>query len=207
NNTITVNNTVIPGLVTRRAKTTVELRDGQSFAIAGLLQANTSRNNRQLPWIGQVPVLGTLFRSASFEKRETDLVIIVTPRLVKPAVPGQELRTPLDHPVAGNDVDQFLKGKLERWAPKVKPAWAEDPQMPEGHMLTVGTGGTPVFKSQTTYKGMFGHKGGLFGRDVTGSIGKSTEPAVPAAPAALDAPEPAVQPRKASVELYKGEGA
>ncbi|MGD9867188.1 MAG: type II and III secretion system protein family protein [Hyphomicrobiales bacterium] len=201
NNTITVNGTTIPGLVTRRAKTTVELRDGQSFAIAGLLQANTQRANRQLPWIGQVPVLGTLFRSASFERRETDLVIIVTPRLVQPATPGQELRTPLDHPVAGNDVDQFLNGKLERWAPKVKPAWAKNPVMPEGHMLTIGEGGEPAYKP-ATYKGLLGRKDGYFGRDVTGSIQSGpSEQDVPAA-------EPvAAAPRKASFQLYRGEGA
>lgn len=201
NNTITVNGTTIPGLVTRRAKTTIELRDGQSFAIAGLLQANTQRANRQLPWIGQVPVLGTLFRSASFERRETDLVIIVTPRLVQPAAPGQELHTPLDHPVAGNDVDQFLNGKLERWAPKVKPAWAKDPVLPEGHMLTIGEGGLPAYKP-ATYKGLLGRKDGLFSRDITGSI--EAEPGEKESAAAEPA---AATPRKASFELYKGEGA
>ena len=77
--------TVVPGLQTRRASTTVELRDGQSFAIAGLLQTNNSKTLSQLPWIGDVPVLGALFRSASYQRNDTDLVIIVTPRLVRPA--------------------------------------------------------------------------------------------------------------------------
>ena len=113
NNTLEINGTTIPGLVARRAKTTVELRDGQSFAIAGLLQTNHTKAQRQLPWIGRVPVLGALFRSASYQKRETDLVIIVTPRLVQPAAPGQKLVTPFDKAVPGNDVDFFVKGKQE----------------------------------------------------------------------------------------------
>lgn len=142
NNTLVVNDTTIPGLVTRRAKTTVELRDGQSFAIAGLLQANHTKASRQLPWIGQVPVLGALFRSASFEKNETDLVIIVTPRLVKPAAPGQRLITPFDKHVPTNDVEFFLNGRNE------KPSWrahvartrhAHPNKVPAaGHMLGTG---------------------------------------------------------------------
>lgn len=112
-NTLTVSGVTIPGLVVRRAQTTVELRDGQGFAIAGLLQANQSRNTRELPWIARTPVLGALFRSASYEKRESDLVIIVTPRLVKPAIPGEKLLTPLDQSLASNDADFFLKGRLE----------------------------------------------------------------------------------------------
>ena len=113
NNTILIGNTQIPSLVVRRANTTVELRDGQSFAIAELFSAKHTKNTRELPWITQVPVLSTLFRSASYEKEESDLVIIVTPRLVKPAVPGQKLLTPLDQKVASNDRDYFVRGKLE----------------------------------------------------------------------------------------------
>lgn len=112
-NFIKINEVEIPSLVVRRAQTTVELRDGQSFMIAGLLQTSHSKAQRQLPWIGQVPVLGALFRSASFQKSETDLVIIVTPRLVKPSVPGEQLKTPLDDAVASNDKEFFLKGKQE----------------------------------------------------------------------------------------------
>jgi pilus assembly protein CpaC len=111
---------VVPGLTVRRAQTTVELREGQSFAIAGLLSNSHVSDERQLPWIGEVPVLGALFRSSSFQKKETDLVIIVTPRLVKPRVPGQRLATPLDRSVPGNDADHFLLGRqeVERPAPK-----------------------------------------------------------------------------------------
>lgn len=116
----------VPGLVVRRASTTVELRDGQSFAIAGLLQTKHTKDNRQIPWLGNVPVLGLLFRSASYEKHESDLVIIVTPRLVRPAVPGQKLLTPLDQSVASNDRDYYLRGIQE--IPKHYPA-------PYGHIL------------------------------------------------------------------------
>ena len=111
--TVEVAQTKIPGLVVRRANTTVELKDGQSLAIAGLLQHAHAKEQAQLPWIGQVPVLGALFRSASFQKAETDLVIIVTPRLVKPKVPGEQLRDPLDAPLASNDVDFFANGRAE----------------------------------------------------------------------------------------------
>src|SRR5262249_23638480 len=71
----------IPGLTKREARTTIELRDGQSFAIAGLLQSDNRKNISQLPWIGSVPVLGALFRSDQFQQHETDLVVIVTPHL------------------------------------------------------------------------------------------------------------------------------
>lgn len=113
NNSVELANIRIPGLVVRRANTTVELRDGQSLAIAGLLQHQHNKNQAQLPWLGQVPVLGALFRSAEYQKQESDLVIIVTPRLVKPKRPGERLDTPLDGPVASNDVDFFLNGQSE----------------------------------------------------------------------------------------------
>lgn len=112
-NTVEVSGVRIPGLIVRRANTTVELKNGQSLAIAGLLQHAHRKSQQQLPWIGQVPVLGALFRSAEYQKDETDLVIIVTPRLVKPARPGERLKTPLDEPVASNDRDFFLNGRAE----------------------------------------------------------------------------------------------
>lgn len=103
----------VPGLITRKTETEVELRDGQSFAISGLLQTINERDQQAIPWIGQVPVLGTLFRSQSYAKSETDLVVIVTPRLVKPADPGKVLRTPLDGSRPSNDLEFFLAGILE----------------------------------------------------------------------------------------------
>ncbi len=112
-NTLRINNIEIPGLIVRRAKTTIELRDGQSFAVAGLLQSNHSRVGRGLPWVNSVPVLGTLFSSRSYKKEQTDLVIIVTPRLVRPAKPGQHLATPLDNSVPTNDAEYFLTGRTD----------------------------------------------------------------------------------------------
>jgi pilus assembly protein CpaC len=113
-NAVSISGTTIPALTRRTATTTIELRDGQSFAIAGLLQTTDSRNISQLPWIGSIPVLGTLFRSSAFQKQETDLVIIVTPHLVQPAPPGAHLATPLDNTIPSNDVDFFLLGQMER---------------------------------------------------------------------------------------------
>ncbi|KLK91810.1 hypothetical protein AA309_18255 [Microvirga vignae] len=103
----------IPGFITRRASTSIEIRDGQSFAMAGLLQSVHSKSREQIPWLGQLPVIGTLFSSSAFEEQETDLVIIVTPRLVKPGKPGQPLRTPLDSAKPSNDLEFFLLGSLE----------------------------------------------------------------------------------------------
>jgi pilus assembly protein CpaC len=122
----------VPGLMVRRSRTTLELRDGQSFAMAGLLYTNHYKNQNQLPWIGDVPVLGTLFRSAGFQRKETDLVIIVTPRLVRPTRPGQELKTPLDKRLPSNDVEFFLGGQQEVVATKPEPD--------RGHLLEFGLG-------------------------------------------------------------------
>ncbi len=107
------NNIEIPGLVVRRAKTTVELRDGQSFVMAGLLQSNSNYDVRKFPWLGDIPILGLLFRSSSYRKQETDLVIIVTPRLVKPLAPGTQIASPFDPAAPPNDVDLFLNGQTE----------------------------------------------------------------------------------------------
>ena len=112
-NAVTVSGFQIPALTKREARTTIELRDGQSFAIAGLLQSQGVRNIAQLPWIGSVPVLGALFRSTAFQQRETDLVVIVTPHLVEPATPGQRLASPLEQTLPGNDIDLFVMGRME----------------------------------------------------------------------------------------------
>ena len=100
----------IPSITKREARTTIELRDGQSFAIAGLLQSDNSHDVNQLPWLGSVPVLGALFSSKSYQLNETDLVVIVSPYLVAPAAPGQVLATPFDKEMPANDVDYFLMG-------------------------------------------------------------------------------------------------
>lgn len=103
----------VPALTVRRASTTVELRDGQSFVIGGLLQNNGQNQLEQMPWLGSVPVLGTLFSSKSYQRNETDLAIIVTPRIVRPARPGDPIKAPSDDTRPPNDVDFFLMGKME----------------------------------------------------------------------------------------------
>jgi pilus assembly protein CpaC len=134
----------VPPLIVRRASTTVELRDGQSFAIGGLLQNQGKTAQQQLPWIGDVPVLGALFRSTQYQKNETDLAIIVTPRLVRPMRPGDPMKTPLDNTLPPNDADLFLMGKPEVSASLMRMAiGANRPYA--GHILDVPkTGGAYV---------------------------------------------------------------
>ena len=139
---ITINGITIPSLIVRRANTTVELRDGQSFAIAGLLQSINESNQDQLPWLADVPVIGALARSAAFKKKETDLVIIVTPHLVRPARPGDLLRTPLDAAKPGNDPDLFLLGQAEITRPMERrlKGISDGSHPPLGHLLDVPRG-------------------------------------------------------------------
>jgi pilus assembly protein CpaC len=135
-NVVQVGNVAVPSLIVRRAHTTVELRDGQSFAMAGLLQNTSNANVDQLPWIADVPVIGPLLRSTQYLKKETDLVIIVTPHLVQPARPGDPLRVPTDNAVAGNDADLFLLGKAEMTKAD-RRALAGVPRPLTGHMLNL----------------------------------------------------------------------
>jgi pilus assembly protein CpaC len=102
-----------PIFSTRNLDSTIELRDGQSFSVAGLMQSSNRKVQNQLPWVGEIPVLGALFRSSSYQKNETELVVIVTPRLMRPSVPGQVAATPLDQTQTSNDPEFFLLGQLE----------------------------------------------------------------------------------------------
>ncbi len=112
-NSVQINGTEVPALRVRRANTTIELRNSQSFAIAGLLQNENSNRKTQTPWIGDVPVIGSLFRSSRYQKSETELVIIVTPRLVQPASDISELASPLDRLSVPGDMESFIGGVLE----------------------------------------------------------------------------------------------
>ena len=98
----------IPALTVRRAETVVELGSGQSFAIAGLLQDNARTLGRALPGIGEIPVLGALFRSDRFQRNETELVIIITPYVVRPASEAVALRAPTDGYVPPDDAERIL---------------------------------------------------------------------------------------------------
>jgi pilus assembly protein CpaC len=137
----------VPSLIVRRASTTVELRDGQSFVLGGLLQSDNQNSIDQLPWLGSVPVLGALFSSKSYQKNETDLVIVVTPHLVRPARPGDLVKTPADDTLPPNDPDFFLMGKIEvtrEEARAMTPAMAQVAAAGEqpftGHMLDMPRG-------------------------------------------------------------------
>ena len=101
----------IPALTVRRAETTVELGSGQSFAIAGLLQRTSTDTTNALPGIGELPVIGALFKSNDFQRGESELVIIVTPYLVKPAPSPDELRLPTDGFKPATDLDRILLGR------------------------------------------------------------------------------------------------
>ena len=103
----------IPALTTRRAETTVELGSGQSFAIAGLLQNNVTHDVSKVPGLGDVPVLGPLFRSSRFQRNESELVIIVTPYVVRP-VSSQRIAAPTDGLTPPNDTDRVLDGKVHK---------------------------------------------------------------------------------------------
>jgi pilus assembly protein CpaC len=131
----------VPPLIVRRASTTVELRDGQSFVIGGLLQSVGQNQMQQLPWLGDIPVLGALFRSASYQKNETDLAIIVTPRLVRPAAPGDPIKTPLDTTLPVNDKDLFLLGKIETTRGFARKMANAGSRPYSGHMLDLPKGG------------------------------------------------------------------
>ncbi len=107
---IQLNDIVIPGIQTRRASTTIELRDGESFAIAGLLQRDFASTVRQLPLLGNIPIIGALFRSTEFQKGETELLIVVTPRLVRPIRPDQ-VRLPTDRVADPDPTKTIMTGE------------------------------------------------------------------------------------------------
>jgi pilus assembly protein CpaC len=112
-NGISVNGFEIDAFSRRETSTTVELRDGESFAIAGLIQDDFLDNSRQLPWIGDVPVLGALFRSASYQRSQTELVIIITAHLVTPTR-GEALALPTDRVKPPTERELFLFGRTAR---------------------------------------------------------------------------------------------
>lgn len=112
---ITINGLIVPGLQTRRANTTVQLRDGESFVIAGLLRRDFSTTVKQIPILGSIPIIGALFRSSGFKKGETELMIVVTPHLVQPIRPDQ-VRLPTDRIEDPRPIDVLLDG--EGYRPK-----------------------------------------------------------------------------------------
>ncbi len=116
----------IPALSVRRAETTVELGSGQSFAIAGLLSDSATTQNRALPGLGEMPVLGALFRSDRFQRNETELVIIITPYIVRPQTDPTALRSPNEGILPTRDVERTVLAR-QLGAP---PARSATPRLP-----------------------------------------------------------------------------
>ncbi len=109
---VIANGISIPGISTRRVKTSVEVRDGESFAIAGLLSENFSDQVHGIPGITNIPIIGALLRDSNFQRKQTELVIIVTPRLVRPTI-ANTLRAPTDSFVPPSEQDIYFNGKPE----------------------------------------------------------------------------------------------
>ena len=139
---ITLGAISIPGIKVRRAHTTVELRDGESFTVAGLLSDNYQNNINQFPFLGDLPVIGALFRSTGFQRDQTELVIVVTPHLVVPK--RGPTATPADSFVPPSDFELFLfgnqRGKAENVKPEDRALMSADPSKggldgPYGHVL------------------------------------------------------------------------
>jgi pilus assembly protein CpaC len=109
---VVINGFKVPSLAVRRAETTVELASGQSFAIAGLFQNNISSQIQQFPGLGHLPVLGALFRSSSFKKDQSELVIIITPYIVRPVAAPGDLHLPTEAVTFSSTLEQILQGRL-----------------------------------------------------------------------------------------------
>ncbi|MCP3441025.1 type II and III secretion system protein family protein [Bradyrhizobium sp. CCGUVB14] len=109
---VTINGISVPALATRRANTVVELASGQSFAIGGLIRRNFSTDITTFPWLGDVPILGALFRSSSFQQEETELVIIVTPYVVRPRSNTRPMSAPTDRIAPPSDLARSLTNTM-----------------------------------------------------------------------------------------------
>ena len=122
-----------PSTSTRNASTTVEMRDGQSFAIAGLLQDDFTDSVGSVPWLGDIPILGNLFRSASYQRRQSELVVIITPHLVTP-VDGDALALPTDRMRIPTERQLFVNGHVEG-TPVVQDVARQDFQGSYGYVM------------------------------------------------------------------------
>jgi len=122
----------ISALSVRRAETTVELGSGQSYVLAGLLQNNDNQNISKVPALGDIPVIGQLFRSQQFQRNETELVIIVTPYLVKPAPTVASVALPTDGYIAAHDVQGVINSGMYR---QTLPSPGKGPVGPNGQAL------------------------------------------------------------------------
>jgi pilus assembly protein CpaC len=120
----------VPALTVRRAETAVELGSGESFAIAGLLQDAVNVTGNGVPFLGDVPILGALFRSDNFQRNETELVIIVTPYVVRPVASMSALHLPTDGYKPPNDLERILLLRQTGRTGGAAAASATMPQIP-----------------------------------------------------------------------------
>lgn len=146
NNAVYFDGYEIPAISTRKASTVIELADGQSFAIAGLINESLRENNQRFPVLGDVPVLGTLFRSTNYQKSKSELVIIVTAHLAKPidmakqTLPGQNYKEPSDY-------EFYMLGLLEGRREEKQEAGSGNNKLQPGTVVRPGNG----------FDGEFGH--------------------------------------------------
>jgi pilus assembly protein CpaC len=154
---IVIQNLRIPGIQTRRAKTTVELRDGESFAMAGLIRKDFQDTVRQFPILGSIPIIGSLFRSTNFQREDTELLIIVTPRLVRPVKAGT-LPAPTDRAHAPPEADLFFLGRTDTGVPAGPelraPGTMPPPPPPPA---PAGASGGSAEKQPTGFEKEYGH--------------------------------------------------
>jgi pilus assembly protein CpaC len=135
NGAVVLNGFSISALTVRRAETTVELGSGESFVLGGLLQNSSTQNVSKIPALGDIPILGQLFRSEQFQRNETELIIVVTPYLVKPTVTS--MAAPTDGFVPPHDVQRVISGSTQR---QTLPAPATGPTRGGGTAPIGGAG-------------------------------------------------------------------
>ncbi len=154
---VIINNLTIPGLQTRRAKTVIEIRDGKSFAMAGLIRKDFQDTIRQVPLLGSLPIIGTLFRSTGFQNEQTELVIIVTPRLVEPVRAGA-LKAPTDRVGPPNEANLFLNGQSDTGVPPAAtPFVTPTPPLPPRPAPVVPPTGGMSEKKPMGFEKDYGH--------------------------------------------------
>lgn len=137
-NSVDQNGFNVPSFTTRRANTTVDLGTGQTFAIAGLLRNDQGNTIDKFPILGDIPVLGALFRSSEYQNNQTELVILVTPYIVKPVDDPKQFATPLDGYKPATDGERILLGKLHGETPKYKNSEKPDPATPASVFEGIG---------------------------------------------------------------------
>jgi pilus assembly protein CpaC len=140
-NAVTLGGTRVPGITSRRAETTLELGSGQSMMIGGLLQNSHNNNIQKTPFLGDLPIIGSLFRSNGFQRNETELVIIITPYLVKPVNSPSQIALPHDGYRAPSDAGRILLGELGNGGNGPRPVPTMVPGGP-GPVPTIGASAT-----------------------------------------------------------------